>query len=146
MSLPLEAGSFHKLTATNPAAGADWSISVPDNRIWRPLLIAFTIVTDATATNRYPGILITDSFSPDYNIVAETAIQASKTLKVKGLPGLATPSYITTDFYIWPLPFPVWIRGGATITSDIQQLQAGDQLSTIIVHCQSWPSQTDEVT
>lgn len=58
---PMEGPGFtHAVTIPNPAAGADWSVLVPQNAVWRPLAWAMTLNTGAAAGSRTVALALVD--------------------------------------------------------------------------------------
>jgi len=50
-------GELRSVSSANPAAGAELSLGVTTNFTWRILAVSFTLVTDATVTNRLPHLV-----------------------------------------------------------------------------------------
>lgn len=50
-------------TRDDPAAGAEFSVTVPGSAVWRVIAIAWSFVTDATVATRFPRLEVTDGES-----------------------------------------------------------------------------------
>jgi len=53
-------GAITTLVGTDPAAGAEWSQTVPVGEEWDLIAVRFTLVTDPTAINRRAAVIIDD--------------------------------------------------------------------------------------
>jgi len=52
--------TYKIMTVATPAAGAEWTITVPAGKIWEILRTNYVLTTDATIQNRNSGIEIFD--------------------------------------------------------------------------------------
>lgn len=53
-------GDLVTYTGSNPAAGAEWSETVPTNKVWRIQAIRAQLVTSADVADRRVGVTLTD--------------------------------------------------------------------------------------
>ncbi len=124
-------------TVANPAAGADWSYTLP----FDAKLVAVTaeLATSATTATRYPQLR--GIFGPNVPTYAQVlsmtsaGLPASTTANFQGWPGPpSSPVYngASPGFYLFPVPDFV-LPTGAIILSSTLALQAGDQWSGIIL-------------
>jgi len=72
-------GLIRTITGTNPAAGLEISESVPSGAVWRPMLVRFTLVTDATVITRIVRLRFTDGIDTKWQEVAVSSQTASNT-------------------------------------------------------------------
>lgn len=113
----------------NPAAGADWSVTVPAGVQWRVLSGVSTLTTSAIAATRHPTIDVTVDDVLVYigpfsaSIVANAAAQFSIYVDVAS-PIVASG---TSDPFMI-MPFDIIPQGGV-IASHTNSLEAGDQWS-----------------
>ncbi len=118
------------ITISNPAAGADFSYTIPDYTQLELLYVSYLLTADATVTNRRPGILFSDgttSLKPYYSTTQITANQA-RTLSFF-LFGHTNTSSFSNNIYT-SLPYTLLLSGW-TIESTTNTIQAGDQISAI---------------
>lgn len=131
-------GWLHSVQQANPAAGADWAITVPAGARWRISSFAATLTTSATVANRIVRLQMNDAAVNNIMQTAPTAvIPASTTAVVSGFPGQSTP---TTD----PLTINVAMPGNPILPSAFRivtstiGIQAGDQWSAIWFEVEDW--------
>jgi hypothetical protein len=51
---------YKSVVVPNPAAGADWSVTVPASEVWSLVTITATLTTSAAVANRLPSLVVTD--------------------------------------------------------------------------------------
>jgi hypothetical protein len=142
---PVEGPGFiQQYAPSNPAAGADFSVSSsPTGRIRLQTLLA-KLVTSATAGNRVVGFTMAMS-SPAgvaFRIQDTNPIAASTTVfynLVQGSNLVRGGGAIGTEVdIVLPAPTP-WVgRTSITLASVTQGLLAGDQWSNIILETEEW--------
>jgi hypothetical protein len=109
----------------NPAAGAEFSVTVPLNTQWRVLSIRAPLVTDATVANRDPRLLLLAGGQQLALVQSGISQPASATFDYLWFPGAvfnAAPPPVTA---MAPMPAVV-LPAGALIESLTANLQAGD--------------------
>lgn len=128
-----------------PAAGSDWSLTVPAGVIWQVLSVRAQLVTDAVVATRVPSL---DFVTADGTIVVRHPVDSTKVASVSaffdwmvgygdhinegGVVGLS----MIADF---PL-----LAGWAVKTTTFA-IDAGDQWSGITVAVREWSPQQVEV-
>jgi len=135
MSLPLNYNkAFWIQTATivNPAAGADFLVTVPAGVTWYVIAVNATLVTSATAATRVPQIQIKDSGGHLLYMESGQSQIASLTGIWSWAP--AVPTSQANNVAVVPLPAELYLQGGATIGTTTPNIQAGDQWSNISVY------------
>ena len=125
------AGLQRVATVANPAAGADWSITVPAGAQWLLQSVNAQLVTSATAGTRIPSLVITDNAAHVvFTGVASLSQAASLTYTYSWSPGaVASPAGSTS--VSGPLPALLRLQPGWVIKTVTQGIQAGDQWSAI---------------
>ncbi len=121
------------ISLANPAAGADWSATVPPGVVWDVLALTSQLATSPTAGQRYALLVLGDGASTFLQIPNVGNWGASNTARVNyarnhdSLHDSATP-----DHAIAPLP-SLRLMPGWTIGSLTTGLDAGDQWSHVVL-------------
>ena len=117
-----------------PAAGADWSLTVPGGFRWRLVSLVGRLVTSATVANRYPTLTLSDGTTVFARVPAITAAVASGTSfywwAIGG--GSYVPSTLTTPQSLW-LP-DMWLESGYVVNANTSALDATDQWSQVAAY------------
>lgn len=123
----------------NPAAGADWSVTVPGGRLWRPLGITAKLVTSAVAGTRSPALKLTDQTNTLVELAPFSTQATGLTVlyswsngSVSGAGSSAT-GVITTALPDWVLP------AGYVIGPTTAAIDTGDQWSQVV----AWVEEVD---
>lgn len=130
-------GTPVSFNVANPAAGTDWSVTVPTARRWQLLAARARLTTGAAVANRFAGIVHTDGTNQLYFAGQNNAIVASSTGLLVFTPGVQPFSDTQGDFLV-PLPSPDILEQGYVINSFTVGLQAADQWSGIQLMLQEW--------
>ena len=124
------------VSVPEPAAGADWSYTLP----YAARLIAVTaqFAASATAANRWPalvGVAGPASIYAAYVYMVGTAVTASTTAQLQGQPGMSVgaPTTIAGPVAITRYSYPPTgvLPADSIIESITFNIQAGDQWSDI---------------
>jgi hypothetical protein len=131
-------------TPANPAAGADFSLTVPTNSLWEIVHIGFHITTSATAANRFLACQVLDAGSNELFLFFASgsslgASGGSDTRFEVGIPQLAGNIGITS-FNSSAMPPKLMVTDGFKIGSHIYNIQAGDQISGIRIIVRAYKS------
>jgi hypothetical protein len=125
------AGVTRSITVATPAAGANWSITVPPGASWTLISARATLVTSAAAANRTPNLQIKDGSG---NIVLDAlggvAQTASLTVTWSWSAGAATSTVLSSVNSVG-LPQGLKLNAGWVIQQATANLQAADQWSAI---------------
>ena len=119
----------------NPAAGANFSQTVPAGVTWIVTAIDYQIVTSATVANRNAAIVITDPVGSEVAAIQVAANQVASTTWTY----VHTPSWAGADVNVGArvtatLPDDgVPLQPGSTVKSAVAALQAGDQIQNIVI-------------
>lgn len=140
-SHPLDNTVYDVLTIVqaNPAPGANFTITVPDNERFQILGLRFALVNTSDAADRLIRINFNDG-TTDHPIINVGRIQvATETISYNFAPGYTFQNSVT-DFDSIDQHFPndVILTPRNTIDSDIANLQAGDQLAVISIRVKRW--------
>lgn len=130
-------GLIRSIAVADPAAGAEWSETVPTNARWRLLGVDAPLVTDVTVANREVVLTIDDGA----NIVAEiTAAQnqaASLTRRYSFARGVQRGVSATATIINAPLPDAL-LLAGYRVRSVTTNLQAGDNWGAPRLWVEEW--------
>jgi len=130
---------FRVFPVAQPAAGAEWTLTVPDRVTFRILSIRAQLVTDANAANRLVRGLVT---SPAGQFVYHTEaglVQIASLTRQYCWSNNPYDLAALSPFRQLPLPADLWLRSQFTFTPSTQALQATDQWSGITALVEAWP-------
>jgi hypothetical protein len=131
-------GNLRSIQVGNPAAGADFSTTVPTNARWRFQSARATLTTGAAVANRLVNIDFDDGVNvffqagPQFTQVASTIISYDDT----GLQGQA-PIAGSAEVLL-AAPPALYMLAGSRIRSNTVAIQAADQWSAIEVLVEEW--------
>jgi len=123
-------GVLQSLAIGNPAAGADWSQTVPTAARWLVRGGTATLVTAIAVATRQVAIVIDDGANTLMTIEAGVSQAASLTQIYSLLPGQTTSTLISTQLPIY-LPPDLRLLAGWRIRTSTGAIQAADQWSAI---------------
>jgi hypothetical protein len=130
-------GYLYQATVADPAAGADFAMTVPNNCRWRVHAVKFQLDTDGTVLNRTAILNITGSGVRLYGFARPTDVQAASTSKLYTFANYDVVPATYDDIIAGQLPRTLIANPGG-IGSTIDNLQAGDQISTITADVEQW--------
>lgn len=116
-----------------PAAGAEFSATVPGGDVWELRSVRFTLTTSAVAGNRVPQLLMDDGTTEFFRTASATAIPASTIAQLSAFPGSAD----SAPGLLRILPFPdspaplLW--GGCRLRTLTTLIDAGDAYSAPVL-------------
>lgn len=126
---------------TNPAAGADWTITVPNNARWRVIAFFGTLIAAVAVANRLVAIQLFGGLGVAYTgpaIVFQTAGQTIGYSAASVTPNTTA----STAFAQLPLPEMLYLSGVPTITQSITSIttniQAADQWNGLSLLLEEW--------
>jgi hypothetical protein len=129
-------GAFRQQQITTPAAGADFTINVPNFMRWRIISLRATLVTSAAVANRAAILQFNNAGNVLYNACAANLQAASLTVGYSwgaGVTTLLATVGATTPNAETSIPVDLTLSAGMTITSTTQNIQAADQWSAIFM-------------
>lgn len=136
---PTESTGFRTLqTVTSPAAGADWTFTVPSNSRFKIISLNAVLATSAVAGNRQVQIEITNAGGSVVWVGAANAnIPASTTANVSATGTAPLTPVITTDVYCL-LPPDLFLEGTFIIKAVTAGILGGDQWSAIQMYVETY--------
>ena len=127
-------GRIKMVTTTDPAAGASKTLAVPDGRIWHVLAARYSILNSATVANRIPQIIFTDASGNDrFTTRGQSYTVADAEETVTAMQWGAKPEHIVDTGPKIILPANLYVPDGSSLKIGYVSVQAGDQISTIII-------------
>jgi hypothetical protein len=134
-------GLLYGVSQSNPAAGADFIVSVPVNAHWKVRSLAATLTTSATVANRQPSINVSDLTGVKFRGFPLQNIAASTVALISAYPATPYTSVVATDFTL-PLPPDLYMTGAPATSDNINSvtvgIQAADQWSAIRLLVEEW--------
>lgn len=118
------------VSVANPAAGADWTATVPAGRRWHVQSVIGTLTTSIAAANRRPRLLVTDGLVTLVAVpsgVAETASLAWVNVWGDGLVSTNDGLYVSQG-----MP-DMYLAAGAQIKTSTAAIDTADQWSGVYV-------------
>jgi len=141
MQHPLDVNIFDMVSVEipAPAAGSPAGLGIPGQT--RILIVAatFRLVTDANGANRTVHMRFTDGTNTILEIGSPAVQTASITRDYNFAIGIGSP-YVgaTDDERVVPLPSELYLVTGWDTVINVENIQAGDQLSEIFFTYQRW--------
>ena len=132
-----EWGMPRQFGSSDPAAGVEWSITVPFGSRWRIIAVQYNLVTDATVANRFPRLTATINGSAQTVGFCTTAITASTAPTIVfGIPVQfsAGTNLVQAAALVPGLILPA----GSILATVTQGLQAGDNATAATVLVEEW--------
>ena len=123
---------------SDPAAGAEISVTVPGRAVWHVHAIRFTLVTDATVDNRIPILEIDDGQNIFASIPPPSVQTASITRPMSYYVGSERNSSFDASMMM-PLPHSLIMLPGWRIRTSTVNLQAGDNYSAPVLYIRETP-------
>lgn len=128
------------LGVDNPAAGANFLIKLPETYTYELLAVTLQLVTDVNVANR--NLVICGNLGTDriFAAPAEGLQTASETLYYWfGINAQPYDLSATSGVMAARLPSQTPLPGATTLTSLLDSIQVGDQLSNIHLYLKRWP-------
>jgi hypothetical protein len=137
-SAALGTGSALSQQVSNPAAGAEWTFTVPAATTYTLKSVFYQLVTSSAAATRISLLKITDGTNTLFQGDVSVSQTASLTKKYAGGSGITDPLGASSNFPVVALPVdmvlgPGWKVGTATTAIDL-----GDQYSAISLGLIQW--------
>jgi len=133
-------GFLRAINQGNPAAGANWSVTVPNGARWLIQSVESRLVTSAAVANRIPHIVITDGAGDElFNSPASAAQAASLTVRYSACGGVQAA--VNDGAAIVPIPDVASMLQGWTIGVTTTAIDVADQWSNIWLNLVEWNEQ-----
>lgn len=141
LTFPLRA-DFRVFPVASPAAGADWTLTVPDDVIFRIISIRAQLATAVAVANRAVRCIVTSSSGQFlFNSQASFVQTASQTFQYCFAPfGYDMGTLAGSGFASVPLVQDLWLRQAFTLGMATINLQAADQWSGITALVEAYPN------
>jgi len=124
-----------------PGLGKQFEFTLPQAQegvFWRPKVILFNLLTDATVANRTVRINYKMGRDQIYAIVGSPTNVPATTFCSAGFYE-GTPFHLLAGVsFVEALPLDVRMKPGDVINSNIVALQAGDQVSSVMFMLEEW--------
>jgi hypothetical protein len=124
-------GKICEIDSTDPAAGAQATITVPVGEIWRILNGNIQFVTAAAVANRRLQIIFSDGAGPAIYTFSNTDQIISETKGYSIAPYGVIQAETNGNIILINIPKDIWIRGGGTISTAVTNMNAGDNLGVL---------------
>jgi hypothetical protein len=131
------AGARRVVAGADPAAGVEWSITVPTDARWRFIALRVLLVNDATVASRVPVFVFDDGANEFYNVAAQIALVASQTGSYSIGGGQGSAQSVGTSMTL-PAPQDFYLGAGFRIRSNTSNLQAGDNWTAPQALIEEW--------
>lgn len=116
----------------NPAAGADWTVTVPAGEFWDVQSLTATLTTSAVVGNRAPRLEVSDGVNR-INEIQPSTIEAASLAVRWGMSGGGSTGSNSNGAGIggWSGPSPFLLNPGYIISTSTVNLDVADQWSQI---------------
>lgn len=132
-------GLLRHIAVADPAAGAEFSETVPTNARWRLIAVGATLITDGTAATRDGRLSVDDGVNTVWFGPPGASQAASLTRIYHWASGMAPGSVVGGNGYIWSfLPAMPLLLGGWRIRSSTVNLQLADNWNTPLIWAEEW--------
>jgi hypothetical protein len=122
------------VTGADPAAGQEFSVTVPTGEVWEVLSLEATLVTNATAASRYVQIIIDNGTTEFARVGSPVAQAASQTILYTASPLVgAMPSSAPSNAMVMNLPVQLLLPG-YRVRSVTASLQTGDNWGAPVLY------------
>lgn len=136
--LPSGSGYLHTETIAQPALGDPITFTIPAGARWHVLNLAFSLVTDATAVNRYTYIQANDGVNTFCRIPSHHAQSAGCTRNYYFMSAWGVDGSFHNPRVHDPFPGGFILPSGFVGQVSSYGLCVGDQFSELILHVESW--------
>lgn len=131
-------GALRLIVGTDPAAGVDWSETVPTNARWQLLSVRALFQTDATVAARNVNLLIDDGTNNYYRIASHRDQPASQPYSYSWSVGTQDLGGLANAAVVIPLPNHAYMKAGYRVRAATSLMQAGDDWSTLSILAREW--------
>jgi hypothetical protein len=131
-------GALRVVAAPAALPGANAVVTVPARTRWLFLSATLVLTTDANVANRIPTcVLASGSISSAGTRVAPVVANTASDVTVFS-PGQPVAEFTAVAATYDPMPPPLPILAGATISTSIAAIQATDQVDLFAVYVEEW--------
>lgn len=125
-------------TTDDPAANTEVRIEVPAGEIWKLIGIRGGLTTDANAATRHVEIDIDDGSQDNFNLRAGQTQIESLTRTYSFYDAGHIDTTIPGDHIMGHLPSNIVLRAGGAISTDTENLQAGDNWTSMFIYIERY--------
>ena len=122
---------YRTVSAPTPAAGTNWTFTVPGESVWGLVAITAKLVTSAVVANRAAVLNVSDGTTVLYQIAPGAVQAASLTTTYSWLPELATFDNTITGGALNVAMPPTYLASGQVLSSATALIDVGDQWSAV---------------
>lgn len=134
----LKARLCRSVVVANPAAGANFSATVPPGVAWEVISVELRLTTSAVVANRQTNLVFTDPTGLELGrLYYGAAVAASTVATITYMQGIGTSQGGSIGFQSLPSPSLPLLAGG-TVATSISGIDTGDQLSNIALYVREW--------
>ncbi len=131
-------GDVRSVQVGNPAAGADFTTTVPTGARWELVGVSAKLSTGIGVANRIANIVITDGVNQLFESTANVAQAASLADIYTYAEGAQVFNALSEGLLLAPLPSGNRLLAGWVISSATVNIQAADQWSQISLMVREW--------
>ena len=131
-------GDLQPIGITQPAAGADFSYTLPGGGVYLFKSLNFQVASSATAGNRVVRVTFTHGGLLLCELSGSINHTASQTIRYSFFPG-ATREITLAQVTCQAAPVDFFLPGGTIIASSVANIQASDQISAIGLYVEFFP-------
>jgi hypothetical protein len=128
-------GNILRIASADPAAGAEYTHSVPAGKIWRIISIVIPFTTAVAVANRRPVLTIDDGANIVYRVPVAADIPASQAAFIVAAPYL--PAYVAVNNHLVPLPELI-LPAGYRIRTATTLIQGADDYGVANLLVEEW--------
>jgi len=137
-NIPDFAGAHFQEAVAGPAAGNNFTYTLPQGFRYRLKSIQMQITASAAAGARFPMVRLRNNAVYYLRLPGSFLIAATEIWYCYWAAGLQVPTLIGNLWQFNPLPIDHFMNGGAQIMSDLDGIDAGDQISSIVITFDRW--------
>lgn len=126
-------------TPGDPAAGAEWTHTIPDTDDWKILSIRFLYTTDANAANRVVHLEFVDIEGRVILTAQGRALVGANIAHEFVFADLSYDNGLLTTHNQGPIPPRFHAVSRSVIRTRTRLIQVGDQYSEIRIYAERWP-------
>lgn len=130
-------GQLHSLQVTNPAAGADWTLTCANKQRLRIDSFAAVFVASATVASRNIQIIVDDGANLMWADDTPTTVAAGATVNLT-VTQTNIPTGVVASILHCVIPPALALASGWRLRSSTQNIQVGDQWSNIFFNVEEW--------
>jgi hypothetical protein len=136
-------GRIYSFGVGNPAAGNDWTATVPSLVRWQVLGVTGTLTTGAAAANRYISLQYIvlgagNSLVSSLSVAIPANMVANMVNAPTYLQNMSYAPMAGSTLVFLTMPSPLWLVGTGSIQSVTGNIQGTDQWSNIGVIVEEW--------